>query len=188
MRRCTPLVRSLARVDAWGTLFTILAAAAIVSWPTKVAAQSLRDRRAPSQRLASDPDRSAWVVALTVDALGPLIGRYGARLEFAPKRFAAVAVEAAWRADGAAGDLDVSFGATWWPFADGLEGPYLGPTLVAARRDTALAWGADVELGWQFVWDGWVVAAGARCGWHEARDDAQAVALGARLALGRAWR
>jgi hypothetical protein len=187
MRRCTPLARSLARVGAWGPLFTILVVTS--AWPILAAAQPRPDRDAPSQQLASDPDRSAWDVALTVDVLGPLVGRYGAELAFAPTRWSAITVGAAWRTGGIPGDLDLTIGARWWPWSEGLEGPYLGPGLVAARRDASLLWGADVELGWQFVWDGWVVAAGARCGFYEGNDDSgRPIELGARLALGHAWR
>jgi hypothetical protein len=188
MRRRSPLARPLVRVVAWGALLTILAAAS-AGGSTDAAAQARPDREAPSQRLASDPDRSVWDVTLTLDALGPLFGRYGAQLEVAPVRWGSLAIGAAWRAGGASGDANLSVGARLWPLAEGLEGPFLGPTLVAAGRASTLTWGAEVEVGWQFVWDGWVVAAGARCGWHTGLPGgAQAVEFGARLAIGRGWR
>jgi len=175
---------TLVMMSCW---LTLAATSALGAAPA--AAQERPDREAPSQRLASDPERTTWDVALTVDALGPLFGRYGAQLEVAPVRWGSLALGGAWRAGGEAGDVDLAIGARWWPLGEGLEGGYLGPAIVTARRGAGLAWGAEVEVGWQFVWDGWVVAAGARCGWPMASPGAtQTWDVGARLALGRAWR
>ncbi len=157
--------------------------------PDAARAQARPDRPAPSQHLASDRDLSAWDVALTVDVLGPLSARYGARLEVAPARWASVALGMDWRPPHGDDAVDLTASAQLWPLADGLEGPYIGSGVVLARRAAGLGWAAQGEVGWQWVWSGVVLAGAARCGWHAPHaGEAQGLELGARLALGWAWR
>lgn len=171
----------------------LFAALFVASAAQPAAAQSRAEVAAASQELGSDPDLAAWDIALTTDLLGPVFGSYGVRIEVAPTRWLSLAASPAWQTTDTASGLALVLSAHLWPMARGLDGLFVGPNVSAARLEgngaAQIFLGAGAEAGWQIVWGGLAVAVSGEIGWATQTDGAASgLTLGARVALGWAWR
>ena len=188
----SPVLNTRRLVSA--TLFAALFAGPLFAFcATPALAQSGAETAAASQELGSDPDVAAWDIALTTDLLGPVFGSYGVRVEVAPTRWLSLAASPAWQTTDTASGLALVLSAHLWPLGRGLDGLFVGPNVSAARLESngsaQIVVGAGAEAGWQIVWGGLAVAVSGQIGWAAQTDGAASgLTLGARVALGWAWR
>ena len=174
-------------------LLAAVSLAVLFAAPSSSRAQARAETEAATQELGSDPDVAVWDVALTTNVLSPVFGSYGARVEVAPAAWLSLAVSPAWLSATNATGLELTVSAHVWPLAAGLDGPFVGPHLRGARVEingaASAVLGVGAEVGWQIVWGGLAVAMSGEVGWETRTDSGDAnLSLGARLALGWAWR
>lgn len=124
--------------------------AATLLAPAPVAAA---DAPAPSQRLEMDRPPPRPALAGSGDVLGPVFGRYEARLAVALAGWHGVAFDVGAGLRGGAWRARALFGWQVWLLGRGLEGPWLGLAAgVAAGPDAAVRVPALAEAGYQGVW------------------------------------
>ena len=156
------------------------------------------DAEPPSQALAGDPEVPVPGLALSVDAGAAWRLDDTLRVEGATARWLSVWGEAgASERHGGVGLL-LQAGLSVWPMAEGLEGPWLSPSVGVSlagpwngEDPTARSvWRAGIQAGWQFTWEGFCVALGGGASVFvplEGRG-APSVEPGVRAALGLVWR
>lgn len=152
------------------------------------------DGAAPSLAVEADTDPPGYVFSLTADALGLVLGHYALSFEIAFAPAHAVWLSPSYDAvDGASG-FGLEAGYHLWPLAEGTEGLFLGPVLGAARassdQESATVLSVAAEIGWQVVWGGFAIAAGAGATLAYARSDSREtteVIPRVRISLGWSW-
>jgi hypothetical protein len=112
-----------------------------------------RDAEAPSQALASDPAPPIPHLSVTIDPVGMAFAEWTAHFEMAPASAHAFFVEAGYRDGSLSRGIALELGYHLFVLGDGLDGPFVGPSVGAAvttdRAEISL-FGA-LEAGWQLA-------------------------------------
>jgi len=121
-----------------------------------------RDAAAPSLEVRTDPGVPYHCFAVAVDPLAAFFGEYGLRVEGTAGAAHSLWARPAYLSLDDASALGLEVGYRLWPFADGLDGPFIGPAAgLAVTTDRIVTASASLEAGWQWVWEGIVLGASA---------------------------
>jgi hypothetical protein len=179
----TPLLVLLFRVLLVGVVLTI-------SLPGAMA--HAQDPEAPSQELSTDPEPPTPLGAATVDPLGMAFGEWTARFELALVPAHAILVEVGYRDTSLSPGITVELGYHLYPLGEGVDGPFVGPSVgfaITTDRAEVSAFGA-LEAGWQLVLGPFALGIAGGIEAHLSFDQSTVVELAPRLSvtLGYAFR
>ena len=150
-----------------------------------------QERAAPSLRVETDAEVPVRTLAATVDPLAAFFARYGVEVELAVADLHSIRLLPQLEVGEPDDALGLEVGYHLWPLAQGLEGLFLGPAvaLSVTSPGRAVRVLGVLEVGYQLVWDGIVLAAcvGLAADRDLTTQSAIRVRARVRLALGYAW-
>ncbi len=141
------------------TLRAPLLALCVAAVAAPAAAQ---DAPAPSLEVRTDPEIPYHRLGVSADPLAVFFGEYGVRFEGTVGAAHSLFVEPAYLYADQTHAIGIEGGYHLWPLGAGLSGLFAGAAFGAyVTTGRVLTTTASLEVGYQHVWDGLVLGAGA---------------------------